>query len=133
MAILQAIAPFFIVKSIHASVSFYVEKLGFEVEYMAPDETPFFAIVGRDHISLFLKEIAAHIAPTPNHSRHSWARWDAFIYTEDPDDYYEELVAKGLDFHQPLRDTPDGLRGFEVYDADGYVLFVGKPRGLAYQ
>jgi hypothetical protein len=29
---------------------------------------------------------------------------------------------------QPLKDDDDGLRGFEVTDADGYVLFFGRPR-----
>jgi hypothetical protein len=26
------------------------------------------------------------------------------------------------------KDTHDGLRGFELKDADGYVLFFGRPR-----
>jgi hypothetical protein len=29
---------------------------------------------------------------------------------------------------RPLADTQDGLRGFEVEDPDGYVLFFGRPR-----
>jgi hypothetical protein len=28
----------------------------------------------------------------------------------------------------PLKDTQDGLRGFELRDTDGYVLFFGRPR-----
>ena len=28
----------------------------------------------------------------------------------------------------PLKDTHDGLRGFEVKDADGYLLFFGRPQ-----
>jgi hypothetical protein len=28
----------------------------------------------------------------------------------------------------PLKDTHDGLRGFELKDADGYVFFFGRPR-----
>jgi len=31
-------------------------------------------------------------------------------------------------FSEPLKDTHDGLRGFELRDADGYVLFFGRPR-----
>jgi hypothetical protein len=26
------------------------------------------------------------------------------------------------------KDTHDGLRGFEIQDPDGYVLFFGRPR-----
>jgi hypothetical protein len=29
---------------------------------------------------------------------------------------------------EPLDDTDDGLRGFAIKDADGYVLFFGHPR-----
>jgi len=31
----------------------------------------------------------------------------------------------------PLKDTHDGLRGFEICDPDGYVLFFGRPRQIA--
>ena len=31
-------------------------------------------------------------------------------------------------FSVPLEDTHDGLRGFEICDPDGYVLFFGRPR-----
>jgi hypothetical protein len=31
-------------------------------------------------------------------------------------------------FTAPLKDTHDGLRGFEIKDPDGYVLFFGRPR-----
>jgi len=29
---------------------------------------------------------------------------------------------------QPLQDNDDGLRGFEVEDVDGYILFFGCPK-----
>ena len=28
---------------------------------------------------------------------------------------------------EPLKDTHDGLRGFEICDPDGYILFFGRP------
>ena len=74
-----------------------------------------------------LKGIAPNIKPIPNHTRHQWARWDAYISTADPDTLYEEYLAGGLTFRQPIRDDGDNLRGFEVMDADGYVLFFGRP------
>jgi len=30
-------------------------------------------------------------------------------------------------FHHPLRVDDDNLLGFELADADGYILFFGKP------
>lgn len=32
------------------------------------------------------------------------------------------------DVLEPLRDTHDGLRRFEIKDADGYLLFFGRPQ-----
>lgn len=128
MSNLTYISPFFIVAGIKGSVSFYVNKLGFEVQYIGPGDDPFFAIVGRDHIAIMLKEIADNIKPLPNHSRHEWARWDAFIHATDVDALFEEYRAGGVTFRQSIQDDDDGLRGFEVTDADGYVLFFGRPK-----
>lgn len=125
---LTYVSPFFIVTSLKTSVSFYVDKLGFEVRYIAPDDDPYFAIVGRDDISIMLKEITPDVKPVPNHTRHHWARWDAFISTAEPDTLFEEYRSGGVTFHHPIRDDDDGLRGFEVTDADGYVLFFGRPK-----
>jgi len=128
MANLTYISPFFIVSRIKDSVLFYVNKLGFELRYIGPEDDPFFAIVGRDHISIMLKEIADDIKPVPNHTRHGWARWDAFIHAAEPDALFEEYSSGGVTFRQSIQDDDDGLRGFEVTDADGYVLFFGRPK-----
>ena len=90
--------------------------------------SPFF-IVGdlMAAISFMLKEISPAVKPVPNHTLHEWARWDAFISVSDPDSLFEEYRAAGVTFHQPLQDDDDGLRGFEVTDADDYVLFFGRP------
>jgi catechol 2,3-dioxygenase-like lactoylglutathione lyase family enzyme len=128
MSNLNYIFPFFIVENLQRSVAFYVDKLGFEVRYMGPPGDPYWAIVGRDNISIMLKAIAAEIKPVPNYTRHPWARWDAFISTADPDALFGEYHSRGLAFRKPILDDDDGLRGFELSDADGYVLFFGRPK-----
>jgi len=125
---LTSISPFFIVSSINDSVSFYVDQLGFEVRFLGPEDDPFFAIVGREDVSIMLKAIADDIKPIPNHTRRPWARWDAFIYVADPDALFDEYSSDGVAFHKAIKDDNDGLRGFEVADADGYVLFFGRPK-----
>ena len=55
-------------------------------------------------------------------------RWDAYVYAPDPDALAAEFAVHGACFSVPLKDTDDGLRGFEVTDPDGYVLFFGRPR-----
>lgn len=127
MTNLTQIWPFFIVESLKVSVSFYVEKLGFEIRHIGPDENPYWAIVGRDNISIMLKGIAPDIKPVPNHTRHEWAAWDAYISTKDPDALFEEYRSNEVTFRKPIHDNSDNLRGFEIEDADGYVLFFGRP------
>src|ERR1700755_815573 len=103
MANLGYISPFFIVSNLKASVAFYVDKLGFEIRYIGPDDDPFWAMVGRDNISIMLKAIAENIKPIPNHTRHEWARWDAYISTNDPDKLFDEYSSAGIAFHQALK------------------------------
>ncbi|HEX5435695.1 MAG TPA: VOC family protein [Gemmatimonadaceae bacterium] len=121
------VAPFFIVRDIMSSLAFYTERLGFEVMFLGPDNDPYWAMVKRDGVCLMLKAITPEVQPTPNPSRHPWARWDAYIYTSDPDALAEEFTSRGVSFREPLGINSDNLRGFEVMDADGYVLYFGQP------
>ena len=119
------IAPFFIAKDVAASMSFYQNFLGFEVAFSEPGGNPFFGIVSRDGAMLMLKSVGA--APIPNHTRDPSARWDAYVSVPDPDTLAAEYLSRGVQFSEPLKDTHDGLRGFELKDPDGYVLFFGCP------
>jgi len=128
MTNLTYISPSFIVSDLKASIAFYVDKLGFEVLFIGPDGDPFWTIVGRENVSIFLKAIDPDLKPIPNHTRHKWARWDAYIFATDADILFEEYRSRGVRFHQPLKDDDDNLHGFEVADADGYILFFGRPK-----
>jgi len=123
----QAISPFFIVSNVDQSVAFYRDKLGFETRFQEPDQSPFFAIVGRDGAQLFVKSDKG-TSPLPNCQRNPSMRWDAYVYAPDPDALALEFAARGGAFSVPLSDTHDGLRGFEICDPDGYVLFFGRPK-----
>lgn len=122
-----AISPCFIVSNVDQSIAFYRDKLGFETRFQQPDRSPFFAIVGRDRTQLFVKS-DKDVLPLPNHKRHRFMRWDAFVYASDPDALAVEFAEHGAAFSVPLQDTHDGLRGFEISDPDGYVLFFGRPK-----
>ena len=123
---IKSISPSFIVRNVPAALSFYCEKLGFEIEFQEPELEPFFAIVRRDSAMIFLKAVG--VEPVPNCTRHAWAPWDAYVSVPHPDALAAEFASRGVDFSVPLGDTHDGLRGFELKDADGYVLFFGRPR-----
>jgi catechol 2,3-dioxygenase-like lactoylglutathione lyase family enzyme len=123
---INGISPFFIVRDAAAAVAFYRDKLGFEVTRQEPRDDPFFAIVCRGGAMLMVKSVEA--APAPNATRDPWARWDAYVSVPDPDALAAEFRSRGVALSVPLKDTTDGLRGFELKDADGYVLFFGRPR-----
>ena len=129
---LKTIAPFFIVDDLDATLAFYQSKLGFRVLYKGGGDgagPDFFAFVGRDQVMLNFKAITPEIHPQPNHTRHEWARWDAYINTDDPDSLYQEFTAKNVAMHRELANTGDGLRAFEIVDNNGYVLCFGRPIG----
>ena len=107
------------------------DRLGFEITFQgpAPDDI-FFGIVRRGGAQILLKAVG--VSPVPNYKRdvnQGIARWDAYVDVPDPDALAAEFVSRDVEFSEPLKDTHDGLRGFELKDADGYVLFFGRPRG----
>ena len=117
------IAPFFIVRDVMLSIAFYKDRLGFELTFLGPDDDPYFAMLKRDGVRLMLKAITPDVQPMPNPSRHPWARWDVYIDTPDPDALAQEFASRGVSFREPLGINSDNLRGFEITDADGYVLY----------
>jgi catechol 2,3-dioxygenase-like lactoylglutathione lyase family enzyme len=127
---ISSIAPFFIVKNVPAALSFYRDRLGFDITFQGPDpDDIFFGIVQRGGAMIMVKDVG--LDPLPNSKRDiekGWARWDAYLYVPDPDALAEEFLSRDIEFSQPLKNDDDGLRGFEVKDTDGYVLFFGRPR-----
>ncbi|MGD0367332.1 MAG: VOC family protein [Acidobacteriaceae bacterium] len=127
---LRSVTPFFIVDNLAATLEFYQSRLGFSVLYKGGGDEAcedFWAFVGRDQVMLSFKAITPEVHPQPNCSRHEWARWDAYVLTDDPDALYKEFQEKGAAMHRELADTNDGLRAFEITDNNGYVLCFGRP------
>jgi catechol 2,3-dioxygenase-like lactoylglutathione lyase family enzyme len=127
---ISSIAPLFIVKDVPAALAFYRDCLGFEVTFQGPEpDDIFFGIVQRGGAMLMFKEVG--VAPVPNYTRdikQGIARWDAYVHVTDPDALAAEFASRNIEFFVPIQDTGDGLRGFELQDADGYVLFFGRPK-----
>ena len=127
---ISGIAPLFIVRNVPAALSFYRDHLGFDITFQGPAaDDIFFGIVERGAAMIMLKDVG--VEPVPNHKRdvgQGWARWDAYVYVPDPDALAAEFAARRVEFFRPLADDDDGLRGFELQDTDGYVLFFGRPR-----
>ena len=128
-AAISGIAPFFIVRNVPVSLAFYRDKLGFDITFRGPAEDDiFFGIVQRGAAMIMLKEVG--VAPLPNYTRdikQGIARWDAYLHVPDPDALAAEFASRNVDFFSPVQNNDDGLRGFEIKDADGYMLYFGRP------
>ena len=119
---LASIRPSFIVKDLQTSVTYYRERLGFQLDFQGPDDGPFWAGVSRDGIGIMLKEVAPDVLPCPNYTRHEWAPPDAHIYSMDADALFDEFRRRGASLVKELSFVEEGLWGFAIIDADGYVL-----------
>ncbi|HTE24459.1 VOC family protein [Flavitalea sp.] len=126
---ITGIAPFFIVKNVPAALSYYHDLLGFDITFQGPGEDDiFFGIVQRGAAMIMLKEVG--VDPVPNYTRDikkGIARWDAYVHVSDPDALAAEFSSRKVRFFTPINNNDDGLRGFEIEDADGYILYFGCP------
>ena len=127
---IAGISPLFIVSDVPAALAFYRDRLGFEVTFQGPEpDDIFFGIVRRGGAQILFKDVG--LPPVPNYTRDikkGLARWDAVVNVPDPDALAAEFASRQVEFFTILRDTEDGLRGFELKDADGYLLFFGRTR-----
>jgi catechol 2,3-dioxygenase-like lactoylglutathione lyase family enzyme len=115
------------VESVERSVAFYGGKLGLKVEVNA---APAFAMIrhGAGTIGLLAavearKEGVADSTPAQKGAIH------VEFSSDDLDGLYEELKAKGVEFHQPPHDEP-WERSMSAFDPDGYAVeFAQGKRG----
>jgi catechol 2,3-dioxygenase-like lactoylglutathione lyase family enzyme len=126
---ITGIAPFFVVANVPATLAFYRDRLGFEIMYQGPEpDDIFFGIVHRGPAMIMVKDIG--VTAVPNYTRDvkkGFAPWDAYVNVLEPDALAEEFASRGVEFWKPLHTNSDNLRGFEVRDPDGYVIYFGRP------
>lgn len=127
---ITSVAPCLIVRHVPATLAFYRDRLGFDIMFQGPEPSDiFFGIVNRGSVMVMIKAVG--VDPMPNHTRdvkQGIMRWDAYFSVPDPDALATEFAGRAVEFSMPLQDTHDGLRGFEIQDPDGYLLFFGRPR-----
>lgn len=123
------IMPFFVVRSVPKTLAFYRDRLDFEVTFQGPvPDDIFFGMVKRGHAEIMFKDIG--VDPVPNYTKdikEGVAPWDAYVYVPDPDALAAEFESRGVTLWRPVATNSDNLRGFEVQDVNGYVLYFGKP------
>jgi hypothetical protein len=110
---LTGLTPILYVSDFARSMSYFVDKLGFQKlwDWGTP---PTFGAVGRDHIELFL---SAGGQGQPG----TWMS----IFLDDVDNLHEELVRRGATILRPPTDEPWGMREMKVECPDGHILRFG--------
>lgn len=109
-ATLGGVIPILRVADLDASVAYYVERLGFTLQWRADPV----ASVGRDRTSVMLCAGDQGQAGT-------WV----WIGASDVDALYVELAGRGARLRHPPTNYPWGSRECQVADPDGHVLRFG--------
>ena len=107
---LGSAVPIFRVENLEASIAYYVERLGFRVEWRSDP----LASVVRDRMSIMLSEGDQGHAGT-------WV----WVAVGNVDELWDELRARGARLRHPPTNYDWGSRECQVTDPDGHVVRFG--------
>jgi catechol 2,3-dioxygenase-like lactoylglutathione lyase family enzyme len=112
----QRVMPTLRITDYARSKDFYVEGLGFQVDWEHRFEPglPVFVQVSREGLAFFLTE---HTGDCPVGGL-------VHLYIADVDDWYSEFQRKGVAVHEPPDEYLQGLRSMTVVDPDGNKLHI---------
>lgn len=113
---MNAIVPTFRTRDYESARKFYVEGLGFQVdfEHRFEADLPVFAQVSRAGMRLYLTE----------HAGDCDGPGLAYLYVPDVDAWQADLLARGVLADAPPRDQPWGNRELHLTDPDGNRLRI---------
>lgn len=101
----RKIMPEMPLSNVAAGIAWYRDVLGFSINYEQHD----LGVMDRDNVRLLLT------ARTPQHT----GIGSCYVYIDNADDLYDELLAKGAPIPAPPVSQPWGLREFQVLDLEG--------------
>jgi predicted enzyme related to lactoylglutathione lyase len=113
---IKKMSPQLLVTNLSGSITFYTEKLGFDLEFQYQD---FYAGIIKEGCSIHLKSGKPSAQERINKREHN--DLDIVFSVENVERLYEELVKKSIDIVQPLCDRPYG-KEFYIVDPDGYIF-----------
>mgnify|MGYP001206626936 CR=1 FL=1 len=117
----QTVTPQFRITNEQRSIAFYVDGLGFTIDWEHRFEPgfPVFMQLTRQGQSIFLT----------GHAGDCKVGGAAYFVVPDVDAYYEDFVARGVPrvHMQPPEDLPWGAREMVVTDPDGNYLRFANP------
>jgi catechol 2,3-dioxygenase-like lactoylglutathione lyase family enzyme len=111
------IAPQFLVDDLDRAITYYRDRLGFELDFKYES---FYAVVRRDGFAIHLKQ-AAKLAAARAHRKQN-EHLDAYIAVSGIRGLFSELHMRGAEVIKPLEERPWACLDFYVEDPDGYIL-----------
>ena len=113
---IKQMSPQMLVIDIERSLQFYIEVLGFQLDFRYGD---FYAGIVMQHFSIHLKKGKRTAAEIENRKYNE--DLDILFSVEDIENVHEEFVKKSMNFIQPLRIMPYG-KEFYISDPDGNTI-----------
>jgi catechol 2,3-dioxygenase-like lactoylglutathione lyase family enzyme len=114
---LTGIAPQFLVDDLDRAISYYCDKLGFELDF---NYQSFYASVTRDGFAIHLKHAPKLAAAREQRKQNE--HLDAYISVSGIRGLFKELEMRGAQVIKPLEERPWACLDFYVEDPDGYIL-----------
>jgi len=113
---MQRVMPTLRMTNYARSKAFYVEQLGFQIdwEHRFEPHFPVFMQVSRDGMAFFLTE---HRGDCPVGGL-------LHLYVPDVDAWYAEFLSKGVAVQEPPNESLQGLRDMTIVDPDGNKLRI---------
>jgi catechol 2,3-dioxygenase-like lactoylglutathione lyase family enzyme len=122
VARVTGIAPQFLVDDLEGAISYYRDRLGFELDFCFES---FYASVSRDGFSIHLKHAPKTVADRVHRKQNE--HLDAHIGVIGATALHDELQSRGARITKPLENRPWACRDFYVEDPDGYILCFSEP------
>lgn len=120
---LSGLVPMLEVKDLAATIEFYTQTLGFDIDATWPREGPptWCRLVAGDVVLMFTvpDDEAPPSAPK--------LTGQLYCYPPDVDALWAELEGR-VDVVAPIADWDHGMREFQIRDCNGYVLRFGADR-----
>jgi len=113
MPTFKKMSPQLAVADLDASLQFYREKLGFNLDFTYED---FYAGIIKDGHSIHLK-----CGEIPKDKGKKQDDLEILFSVDNIEGLYDELLSKSVEIVQPLRDMPYG-REFYIADPDGNII-----------
>ena len=113
-------APVLLARDVAHTVAYYCVVLGFKVEFTQNEQ----------YIGVFRDGVHVHIADAngiePRSNRIAWSEKlepaDVNFFVSNVDALHDELIKNGAKIERAPIDRSYGVRDFELYDCNGYLL-----------